>query len=184
MNTRDAITSLIFINDEPKPVDLILVLGCPAIANMDPAISLYGAGLTRQIVITGHGPENSSDPEWLRYKEYALNHGIPESALLIEPNARNTQENFLFSEALLAREVGWDNISSIAIASRPIHARRALMTARNYFPDHIKFTMLSPVEDTSIKAATWWQSKAGSQRVLNEVRKIGEYALLGHLGDY
>jgi hypothetical protein len=58
------------------------------------------------------------------------------------------------------------------------------MTARNYFPGHVEFTMLSPVDDRSVKAATWWHTQEDSRRVLDEVRKIGEYALIGHLGDY
>jgi uncharacterized SAM-binding protein YcdF (DUF218 family) len=184
MNTCDAITNLIFARDAPTPVDWAMVLGCPSITNMDPALDLYRQGLTRNILITGHGPTDAGEPEWRRYREYALARGVPASAMLIEPDARNTRDNFIFSERLLAQEAGWHSIAAMAIITKPIHARRALMTARQYFPAHVALTMLSPFDAESIQPATWWQSPHGRERVLGELRKIGEYGVKGHLGDF
>lgn len=182
MTTRQAITQLIFVRDPSRPVDCAIVLGCPSLTNMDPAIALYRQGFTRCLLITGHGPTSDSEPEWARYRAYALAAGIPDDAMLVEREARNTRENFAFSEALLAREIGWPRIHSLAVISKAIHSRRALMTARVAFPSHVTLTMQSPADDDSIQPETWWQSADGRARVLDEVRKIGEYSLAGHLG--
>ena len=184
MNTRDALTDFLFIRDQPRAVDWVMVLGCPSITNMDPAISLFQAGLARNIIISGQGPTGDEEPEWRRYQTYAIEHGLPVAAMLIEPDARNTFDNFALSEKLLAREVGWDNIRSMAVVTRPFHTRRARMTARRFFPDNVDLVMLSPSDDGAIQAGTWWKTPSGRRRVLNEVRRIGEYGLKDHLGDY
>jgi hypothetical protein len=41
LESRSAITSFLFLNDPPAPVDFCFVLGCPTATNMDPAIALY-----------------------------------------------------------------------------------------------------------------------------------------------
>ncbi len=184
MNTRDALTDFLFIRDEPRAVDWVMVLGCPSITNMDPAIALYRAGLTRHILITGHGPADDSEPEWRLYQAYGIEQGVPAAAMLIEPEARNTRDNFAFSAALLAREVGWDSIRSVAISTKPFHTRRARMTARRFFPEHVELVMLPPVDNRSIRAETWWKSPRGRRVILEELRRIGDYGLKDDLGDF
>ncbi len=184
MTTRDAITELLFVRDPPRAVDLAMVLGCPQVSNMDPAIALYREGLTGRILITGHGPAGTETPEWRLYQAYALEQGLPASALLVEPDARNTQENFTLGERLVAEQLGWDNVGSIAIVTRPVHTRRALMTARRILPDKLELVMLSPSDDGAIQADTWWRTPYGRKRVLGELRRIGEYGLKDHLGDF
>lgn len=184
METREAITQLVFLSQRPKSVDIVLVLGCDLIASMDPAIDLYRKGLTKKIVISGRGPTHRRNPEWQIYHQYALSQGIPNASILIESEARNTHENFVFSEVLISREIGWNNVTSIAIVTAPVHARRARMTAIRNFPAHVELTMLSPLDEKSIQADTWWNSRLGRQLVLEELRRIGEYGIKGHLADF
>jgi len=183
MQTRQAITDFLFIRDEPRAVDGAVVLGSQAVSNMDPAIGLYRRGLTPRILITGHGPTGEEDePEWRTLAAYAAEQGVPEEALLLEPDARNTLENFRLSAELLGREVGWNRIKALAIVSRPFHARRARMTARRFFPQSVELVMLSP--DDGVQARDWWESVYGRYRVFEELRRIGEYALKDDLGDF
>jgi hypothetical protein len=150
---------------------------------MDPAIALYRNGLTERIVITGRGPEGSAEPEWQIYKNYALAQDVPESVILIEPNATNTRENLLFSAALIDREIGLSRLSTVAVIAKPVHSRRALMTARRVFPAQIRLTVLSPSDPDDVQAASWWQTQRGRQRVFQELKRIGEYALIDHLSE-
>lgn len=181
MKSRDAITEFLFIRDEPRAVDCVLVLGSSTLTNMDPAIALYRAGLAKWVLITGHGPTGEEEPEWRGFLAYALAQGVPEAAILIEPDARNTRDNFRLSAELIAQRLGWDSVRRVAIVSRPFHARRALMTARRFFPEQVELVMLSP--DDGVQAHDWWGSIYGRHRVLEELRRIGEYALKGDLGD-
>ena len=172
-----ALTSFIFMDDEPATVDLAIVLGSPSISNVEPAIDLYLKGFTKKIVISGHGPSPESVPEWRIYRDHALAAGVPSEALMIEPNARNTLENFLFTAKVITQHTSWDKISRIAICCKPIHTRRAFMTARKHFPGHVKLFMCPPRDPADLQAHNWSQTVIGRDRVLGEVRHIAEYGM-------
>jgi len=182
--TRDAITRFLFLEDDPAPVDLCFVLGCPSISSVVPAVDLYLTGLTPKILISGYGPLPDQKPECEIYREYAIEHGVPASAILVEPKATNTLENFVFSKLLIEREFGWSNLRTIAIAAKPFHMRRALMTARMNWPAHLNYVMRPSNAEDDPPAATWWQTEAGRRFVLSEMRAIGTHALAGHIGGY
>ncbi|MFD9104099.1 YdcF family protein [Streptomyces virginiae] len=67
------------------------------------------------------------------YRERALELGVPSSAMLVEPRARNTGENIHFSRELL-QEADVD-VSSVLLISKPYEERRAYATARKLWPD-------------------------------------------------
>lgn len=58
--------------------------------------------------------------------------GVPASAILVEPKARNTGENINFARDLLA-ERGVE-VSSVLLVSKPYEERRAYATARRLWP--------------------------------------------------
>lgn len=180
--TRDAITRLLYIEDEPQPVDLCIVLGCPTISNMDPAIELYRSGLTPRLLVTGRGPDPSAPPEWQTYRDYALTRGVPSEAILIEDSATNTLENFARSATIIERDLGWHNVRTVAVATKPFHTRRALMTARRQWPGHVRLIFRPSREPDDLPADTWWQTEVGRRYVFSELRAIGTYALAGDLG--
>lgn len=67
------------------------------------------------------------------YREPALGLGAPASAILVEPEARNTGENINFACELLAGR-GID-VSSAMLVSKPYEERRAYATARKMWPE-------------------------------------------------
>ncbi|MFJ7949747.1 YdcF family protein [Streptomyces sp. NPDC096354] len=71
--------------------------------------------------------------EAVHYRERALELGVPSSAVLVEPHARNTGENIRFSRSLL-EEAGID-VSSALLISKPYEERRAYATARKSWPE-------------------------------------------------
>ncbi|MBW5253924.1 YdcF family protein [Streptomyces sp. P01-B04] len=70
--------------------------------------------------------------EAVHYQERAIELGVPSSAVLVEPRARNTGENIRFSKALL-EEAGVE-ASSVLLISKPYEERRAYATARRAWP--------------------------------------------------
>src|SRR5207244_2140221 len=96
-STRDAIIQLLFIEDEPRPVDLTVVLGSKDPTTMDRAIELYKRGWTKKILVTGHGPDPDEVNECELFCRYATDRGVPDKDLFWEPNATNTKENFVLS---------------------------------------------------------------------------------------
>lgn len=183
-NTRDAITQFLFLKDEPAPVDLCFVLGSPSISSILPAVALYQQGLSPKILISGHGPQKESVAEWQVYREYAIAQGVPASAILVEKQASNTLENFTFSKVVIEQEIGWDNLSKIALVAKPFHMRRVLMTALRQWPGHILYNMQPSNAPDDPPAETWWQTPSGRNFVLAELKAIGTYGLADHIGGF
>jgi uncharacterized SAM-binding protein YcdF (DUF218 family) len=179
--TVEEMTRFVFLSNEPSAVDLTIVLGSPSISNIEPAVALYGAGLTPRMLITGHGPAAESPPEWRIYRDYALAAGVPEDRILIEPSARNTPQNFALSAPIIEQRMSWASIQKVAICCKPIHARRAFMTARQHLPCHVELLMIPPQHPADIQSHNWSKTTNGRTRVLGEIRRIGEYALKGDI---
>lgn len=184
MNTRDAITNLLFLKDEPAKVDLCCVLGSRFETTMDGAINLYRTQRAPKILITGHGPEEDQEKEADLFAAYAQAQGIPAEDILPEREARHTKDNFVLTKGIIQTALGWETIKKVAIVGKPFHMRRALMTARRFWPDHVELIMLPSNDPRDLQPDTWWQSEWGRNRVMEEVRRIGEYAAKGDLADY
>jgi uncharacterized SAM-binding protein YcdF (DUF218 family) len=67
------------------------------------------------------------------YRARALELGVPADVVLVEPRARNTEENIRFSRALLEKHMV--AVSSVLLVSKPYEERRAYATARKVWPD-------------------------------------------------
>ncbi|WP_395541761.1 YdcF family protein [Neotabrizicola sp. sgz301269] len=181
--SRLAISTFLFVTSPPEPVDLAFVFCSPTISSLQPALALYRAGLTSRLLITGAGTAIDGSEEWSFYRRHALEAGLPEAALLVEKTARNTAENAALGAALIARDIGWAGLRSLAVSAKPFHMRRALMTLRRHVPPGIRLIAQPPEEPGDLSATNWWQSAQGRQRVFSELGKISEYALKGDLGD-
>ncbi len=182
--SREAITRFLFIADQPEPVDLCFVLGSPSISSIVPAVEMFARGFAPKLLISGRGPSPDNVPEWRTYRDYAIANGVPASAIFVEENATNTRENFLLSVPIVEAAIGWRNIRAVAIAGKPFHMRRALMTARVHWPAHLRFVMLPSSAPDDPPASTWWETEAGRGYVLSELRAIGTYALAGDVGGF
>jgi uncharacterized SAM-binding protein YcdF (DUF218 family) len=182
-DSRIAISQFLFVNDPPEVVDVAFVYCSPTVSSLAPALSLYQSGLTSRLLISGAGIATTGEVEWSLYRDHVLAAGVPETSVLLEKEARNTSENAAFGAALIAAELGWDKVKTVAVCAKPFHMRRALMTLRKHFPEHVRLIAQPPSDPGDLSAETWWQTEWGRQRVLGELGKISEYALKGDLGD-
>lgn len=182
-DSRAAISTFLFAQSPAEAVDLAFVFCSPSISSLSPALSLYQAGLAPKILITGAGTAIDGSPEWSFYRDHAKAAGVPDHAILIEKTARNTLENAAFGAALIDRELGWQNVRSLAVCAKPFHMRRALMTLRPHIPAAVRLIAQAPNDPGDLQAQTWWQSPQGRQRIFDELGKISAYALKGDLGD-
>jgi hypothetical protein len=184
LESRAAITQFLFLQDPPAPVDLCFVLGCPTPTNMQPAVDLFRDGLTPWIVVSGHGPTPQSVPESETFRDYAVERGVPADVIILESAATNTLENFTFSHPIIEQRFGWAGIRRVAIVAKPYHMRRAVMTARQQWPAHLRLLARPSYHPDDPPAETWWQTTSGRRFVLAELRAIGTYALEGHIGGF
>lgn len=114
--------------------DAALVLGTkvegdqPSLAlrvRIDYAIWLYEEGFVKQIVFTGGKTDGASLSEAEVSKAYAMEMGIPESAIVVEDTSQVTRENMMYTKDLAA-QLGLENF---LLVSDPFHMKRALMMA-------------------------------------------------------
>ncbi|OEJ40130.1 hypothetical protein AR457_16480 [Streptomyces agglomeratus] len=125
------------MHHEPRPCSVAIGLGSHDLGVADVAVDLYQRGMVPLIVFTGATSRTTRDRmprgEAEHYQERALELGVPASAVLVEPNARNTGENIRFSRSLLVeRGVA---VSSVLLVSKPYEERRAYATARKLWPE-------------------------------------------------
>ncbi|MGW6404430.1 YdcF family protein [Streptomyces sp. NPDC055134] len=120
-----------------RPCSVAIGLGSHDLGVADTAVALYKHGMVPLLVFTGATSPTTRERmprgEAVHYRERALELGVPSSAVLVEPRARNTGENIRFSRDLL-EEAGIE-VSSVLLISKPYEERRAYATARRLWPE-------------------------------------------------
>ncbi|MEV8513462.1 YdcF family protein [Dactylosporangium sp. NPDC051484] len=125
------------MHHELRPCDVGIGLGSHDLGVAIIATDLYHRGLYPLLVFTGANAPTTVERfprgEAVHYAEYATEHGVPADAVLVEPAATNTQQNFELTRELLG-ERGITMRSAI-VMSRPYQQRRAYATAKKLWPD-------------------------------------------------
>lgn len=104
--------------------DCLVVLGGGSYERPLRAAELFKSHAASRIVITGFGDHETN-------RQLLLREGVPESAILVEPKARTTRENALFTIPLLREQ----QAHRVILVSSWYHSRRALRCFRHYAPD-------------------------------------------------
>ena len=124
------------MHHEARPSDVGIGLGSHDLGVATCAANLFLQGLFPLIVFTGANAPTTIERfprgEAVHYREHALGLGVPNSAILVEPRAKNTGDNITFTRELLA-ERGVP-VASAVLMSRPYQQRRAYATCRKLWP--------------------------------------------------
>jgi uncharacterized SAM-binding protein YcdF (DUF218 family) len=108
----------------------------------DPNVPTYTAdlfhlGMYRTIVFTGANAPTTigryPHGEAVHFREIALERGVPDDAILVEPRATNTEQNISYSLEMLAHH--GIEVTSLLLITRPYQQRRAYATCRRLRPD-------------------------------------------------
>ncbi|MET9264217.1 YdcF family protein [Amycolatopsis sp. NPDC004079] len=101
------------------------------------AAELYQRGCFPKILFTGANAPTTvarfPRGEAVHYREHALELGVPDDAILVEPTARNTGDNIERSRELLAAR--GIKVNSATLISRPYQQRRAYATCKKLWPE-------------------------------------------------
>ncbi len=120
--------------DERRPAEAIVVMGAAQYngvpspvyrARLDHAIELYHDGIAPVLVVTGGKAQGDRTTEAAAGRRYAIEHGVPDAAILAEDRGRTTRES-LGAVGELLREEG---IESAVIVSDRTHMLRSLRIA-------------------------------------------------------
>jgi uncharacterized SAM-binding protein YcdF (DUF218 family) len=140
--------------DEARPASAIVVLGAaqyvgrpsPVLrARLDHAIDLYKAGLAPLLVLTGGTGDGDTTSEAAVGRRYALEHGVPDSAIVTENRGRTTRES-------MSSVAAWMRVhedSTMILVSDPFHMLRLTVLARR----HGMVPYTSPTRTSPISAS-------------------------------
>lgn len=137
---RDDVKTLWVYHDmrhDARRCDVGIGLGSHDLGVAIVAVDLFQQGMFPRLIFSGaNAPttiERFPQGEAVAYREYAIAHGVPENAVLIDTKATNTEQNLTFSRALL-KERGIE-VRSVLLMSRPYQQRRAYATCRKVWPE-------------------------------------------------
>jgi len=119
----------------PRQADVAIVLGAavwgehpsPGLRErLNLALSLYREGYVPYLLVSGGLGEGKTVHEATVMKRYLKEQGVPEERILLENQARNTYENLLYSQRLMAQH----QMESALIVSHGYHLARAMAIAK------------------------------------------------------
>lgn len=122
--------------DTRKPAHAIVVLGAaqydgkpsPVLrARVDHAIQLWRRGLAPLLIVTGGSGVGDTTTEAAVERRYALAHGVPDSAILLETRSRSTSESLRNVAAMLSQDT-----REVILVSDPFHMLRLAILARRF----------------------------------------------------
>ena len=140
--------------DEARPAEAIVVLGAAQYngtpsplfqARLAHAVKLYEDGIAPVFIVTGGKLPDDRTTEAAAARAYALGHGVPADAILVEDRSRTTLEQ-LRTVAEMLRERG---LHSAVLVSDRTHMLRSLRIARDQGIDaYGSPTRTSPTESS------------------------------------
>ena len=182
------ISDYIFVEDQPKKVDAILIPGgaYPELAEL--AARLFKEGYSDLVIPSGAyaitegkfaGVKSKKDiytgeyeTECDFYCDVLDKNGVPALHIIREDKSQFTAQNAWFTRDLL-QERGIE-LKKAIICCKAFHARRCLMYYQFTFPD-TEFIVV-PAKDTHkglVQKENWYTSEAGVEKVLGELNRIG-----------
>jgi uncharacterized SAM-binding protein YcdF (DUF218 family) len=133
-----AARSYLTVSDEIVPVDVIVVLGCPANndgsispvlkSRVDEAIRLYAQQMAPHILLSG-GAVYNAHAEAHNMRDYAVSRGIPKDRIFVEDQSRDTFLNLCHVNQIIKRN-GWH---SVLVVTSHYHTQRISLLNHRYF---------------------------------------------------
>ena len=108
-------------------------------------IWLYENGYVDYLVLTGGVGEGNEKSDAFVAKQYAVENGVPEQAILIEERSTITEENLEYAKAIMDEH----SLDTAIIVSDPLHMKRAMLMASDYGIDACS----SPTPTTMYRSA-------------------------------
>ena len=141
--------------DRARASDAIVVLGAaqyvgrpsPVLrARLDHALDLWQRGLAPRLIFTGGTGAGDTTSEAAVSRNYALKHGVPDTAILMENEGRTTRESLAAVSAIMRER----QMRTAILVSDPFHMLRLRILSAQYGVD----AYTSPTQTSPISANT------------------------------
>jgi uncharacterized SAM-binding protein YcdF (DUF218 family) len=168
------------MHHELKACDAAIGLGSHDLGVATFAAELYQRGLFGILVFSGaNSPTTAArfpHGEAYHYREHAIDLGVPEAVILVEPHARNTGENINLSRSVFAQaDVKPD---SLMLISKPYMERRAYATCRQVWPEAEVVCASEPLTFEDYVASIG-DIKLVIDMLVGDLQRVIEYPRLG-----
>ena len=156
------------VTDPLEHSDVIVAISGDAGPRVETAVALWKEGYAPRILFSGAALDPASVSSAEIMKREAVQQGVPESAILVEPDSSTTEENATLVAALMRRE----SLRSAILVTSPYHQRRAAyLFARAFAPAGLVFHN-HPANDPDWDPNTWWLYRGSRQVALVEMAKL------------
>jgi uncharacterized SAM-binding protein YcdF (DUF218 family) len=175
LRDREDVTAYLFLEDAPGPADAVLVFGGTDRRRALPAADLFRRGLVRRVVLSGGPPKRPTGFATEAEAMAALlrEAGVPPEAMALETRATNTLENVRLSLPWLPTR------GTVILVTKPVHMRRAAMTARRSLPGARLLCVPGPTADCA--RDNWWSRPEWRRTVARELAAIARYHARGDI---
>jgi len=168
------------MHHEVRLADVAIGLGSHDLGVAAFAAELYRAGLFPALVFTGGNSPTTAARfprgEAVHFREHAIELGVPDSAILLEPYAGNTGQNIALSRDVLA--AAGVTPATVMLVSKPYMERRSFATARKVWPEVEVFCASEPLEfDDYLKSIG--DDKLVIDMLVGDLQRVIEYPRLG-----
>ena len=175
----------LWMHQPPEQADVIVGFGNFNTNIARRAAELYLRGLAPVVLFTGGLGRNTEgllpEPEAVRFARVAMECGVPETAILLEPESTNTAENILFTRRLLEqRGIPHERILGV---HQPFMERRITAAMGVYWPEQA-FRVTSPqvsisdyLEDAKKQGVT---ENAAVSVIVGDFQRMDLYAKKGY----
>lgn len=161
------------VRDDGQSGEIALLLGSNptrAIERAHAASALYHAGRVQYIVSSGgvkweHNGEMITEADLMA--RIMREDGVPETAIILDNEARTTKENMICGTLAINRTVKFNNVEHIVIVTSQAHMKRSLLLARAFLPRKLSISgyPACPAET----AEQWLGSEENRRSIDNEL---------------
>ena len=165
------------VYDELSKSDVIVGLGSYDVRVAEHCAKLFHEGLSGLIIFTGSTGNWTRDlfpkGEAATFKNKAVEQGVPEEAILLEPNATNIGENVQFSAAIVP------DARSAIFVTKPQTQLRCKATAEKQWSD-VKAFVTAPNTEFADQSLAHHNERALNCEMVGDFERMNSYSELGY----
>ncbi|MBV8720287.1 MAG: YdcF family protein [Chloroflexi bacterium] len=168
-----------FILDTPQPAPqksdaIVVISGDEQMARFAEGLNLYEQGFGKYLVFSGAAYDNgTSNADVMR--DLAVQRGIPQSAILEEPQGEDTWGNAIYTRQVLEEH----GLQSAILVTSPYHLRRAQVTFDAAYTGSGISLVVHAAPDSQWRKLSWWQQAETRRLTFTELQKLAYIAATG-----
>ena len=153
---------------------IIVVSGDGELSRLREGLRLYREGWSQKLIFSGAAEDGVlSNAQTMRVS--ALQAGVPDSAILLEPHAQDTFGNAVYTRRIMQEY----RLASAILVTSPYHLQRASMTFASVYSGTGIQLIPRAAPDSTWRKSGWWTQPETRRLTFRELERIGYILLTG-----